>query len=478
MLSPVRSPQREARSMIRPSCSRPGSDAAFIIQSRFIFSRPAATLAIAAATFPLARHRRHRDFPADASASEGGRGTAGLPNGRASRGEGLIRVRRRTTAPEGAACHSRRERDDRRGRSGLGCASALQRLLSAETRPVNVIVAGAIGLVSIWIFTARAVGLYGPRHGRVDELLAIVKAACVTWLLALVLGFFAHLEESRLTVAIAFGLSIVLVVAGRALTRRCIRYFYAHPDVTIPLVVVGSNSVGRYVRDRIVEELSQYEFLGFIDNDPAEGEKRGGELLGGTEQIAILAASRRNLEAAIVLPDATPEEVKEIIDLCGRYHVRWRVMPWVMQLHAVALKIDMVGTIPLIGPRNSNIEGLNWVIKRGFDVIAFAALLVLSAPLLFISGLMIWLFDGRPLLFRQTRVGIHGKPFELLKFRTMGSNCGENVHREYVKDWIGQNGSANAKPKAQTVYKLDRDPRVTPIGAGCGGSASMSCRNW
>ncbi len=42
----------------------------------------------------------------------------------------------------------------------------------------------------------------------------------------------------------------------------------------------------------------------------------------------------------------------------------------------------MVGTIPLIGPRSSNIEGLNWVIKRGFDIIAAAALLVLSAPIL------------------------------------------------------------------------------------------------
>jgi exopolysaccharide biosynthesis polyprenyl glycosylphosphotransferase len=327
------------------------------------------------------------------------------------------------------------------------------------------IAAGAIGLVTIWIMTGRAVDLYGPRHGRADELLAIVKTACVTWLLALVLGFFAHLEASRLTVAIAFALSIVLVVAGRALTRRSIRYFYAHPDVTIPLVVVGANSIGRYVRDRIVEELSQYEFLGFIDSDPALRGQPGGEFLGGTEQIPIQAAARRNLEAAIVLPGATPDEVKEIIDLCSRNHVRWRVMPWVVQLHAVALKIDLVGTIPLIGPRNSNIEGLNWVIKRGFDIVASTALLVLSAPLLFVSGLMIWLFDGRPLLFRQTRIGIHGKPFELLKFRTMAANCGEHVHREYVKDWIRQNGSANGNSNGQTVYKLDRDPRITPVGA-------------
>ncbi len=136
-----------------------------------------------------------------------------------------------------------------------------------------------------------------------------------------------------MTVAIAFGLSIVLVVAGRALTRRCIRYFYAHPDVTVPLVVVGANPIGRYVRDRIAEELSQYEFLGFIDDDPRERAARR-RVLGGTEQIAALAAAHLNLEAAIVLPDARPEAVKEIIALCERHHVRWRVMPWAMQLHA------------------------------------------------------------------------------------------------------------------------------------------------
>ena len=145
----------------------------------------------------------------------------------------------------------------------------------------TVIAAGAIGLVFIWIMTARAIGLYRPRSGRMDELFAIVKAACVTWLLALVLGFFAHLEASRLTVTLAFALSIVLVAAGRALTRRSIRYFYAHPDVTVPLVVVGANPIGRYVRDRIVEELSQYEFLGFIDNDPAARAQCGDELLAG-----------------------------------------------------------------------------------------------------------------------------------------------------------------------------------------------------
>jgi exopolysaccharide biosynthesis polyprenyl glycosylphosphotransferase len=324
--------------------------------------------------------------------------------------------------------------------------------------------AGAIVLISIWLVSARAMGLYRPLQGRLHELLAIVRAACVTWLVALVFGFFAHLEVSRLTVAMAFGLSIAMVAAGRAFTRRCIKYLYAHPEVTVPLVVVGANPIGRYVRDRIVEELSQYEFLGFVDDDPQALERCGDELLGGVNQIAVLAASRRNLEAAIVLPECDPDRVKEIIELCERKHVRWRVMPWVVQAHAGALRIEMVGTVPLIGPRNTNIEGLNWISKRGFDIAAASALLAISSPILLISAMAIWLFEGRPLLFRQTRIGTRGKEFEVLKLRTMRTGITEQVHREYVKDWIGQNGAAPDKRNGNAIYKLDNDPRITRIG--------------
>jgi exopolysaccharide biosynthesis polyprenyl glycosylphosphotransferase len=328
---------------------------------------------------------------------------------------------------------------------------------------LTAIAGGLIGLVFIWTMSARAMGLYEPRRGRVDELLAILKTACVTWLLALVLGFFAHWEASRLTVLIAVALSVAFTAAARALTRRCIRHFYAHPDVSVPLVVVGANPIGSYVRDRIVEELSQYEFLGFVDDDAGARASCGNQWLGGVEQIAALAAVHRNMEAAIVLPDAGRETVEKIIMLCECNHVRWRVMPWVMHSQAGALRIDMVGTIALIGPRSSNIEGLNWVIKRGFDIVAAALLLVLCAPILLAAALAVALLDGRPLLFRQKRVGIHGKPFELLKFRTMRANCAEHAHREFVKGWITNNGGGNHN--GHTVYKMERDPRITSVGA-------------
>ncbi len=322
--------------------------------------------------------------------------------------------------------------------------------------------AGLIALVAVWIVTARATGLYRPRSGRADELIAIVKAGCATWLVAVVFSFFAHLAPSRLSVTAAFGLSVVFVAAGRALARRCIRYFYAHPAVTVPLVVVGANPTGCYVRDRIAAELTQYEFLGFIDDDPAAPDGA----LGGIEKIGALAAEHLNLEAAIVLPDARPERVQEIVALCERHNVRWRVMPWAMRAPVGALRVDMVGIIPLIGPRSSNIEGLNYIIKRGFDTIAATLLLLIAVPIVLLAALAVRLFDGRPVLFRQTRIGIHGRPFELLKFRTMRTGCAEQSHREYVKSWIAKNGAAAAAANnGQAVYKLQRDPRITRVGA-------------
>jgi lipopolysaccharide/colanic/teichoic acid biosynthesis glycosyltransferase len=124
----------------------------------------------------------------------------------------------------------------------------------------------------------------------------------------------------------------------------------------------------------------------------------------------------------------------------------------------------MVGAIPLIGPPGSNIEGLNFLIKRGFDVVVASLMLLVASPIMLLASIAIWLTDGSPLLFRQTRVGIHGKPFELLKFRTMRAQSSDSVHREYVKEWIQRNAAERTEAGGAKIYKIGLDPRVTPIG--------------
>ena len=281
------------------------------------------------------------------------------------------------------------------------------------------------------------VGLY--RNGRRREIRSIVKASCAAWLTMVAISFFLHIAPSRFAVASGLALTIGFVIAARMLVRRGMKFFYSRPQFAVPLVIVGANTFGVYLRDRISAELTQYEFLGFVDESPSLPASNGSngpstQVIGGLDRIASLAAAHPNLEAMIVLPERDHAQVERIIELCERHRVRWRVMPRVAQ--SMALTVEMVGAIPLIGPPGSNIEGLNCIVKRGFDLAVASMMLLAVSPILILAAITIRLLDGGPLLFRQIRIGIHGQPFELLKFRTMRTQCSDAVHREYVKGWI------------------------------------------
>lgn len=98
--------------------------------------------------------------------------------------------------------------------------------------------------------------------------------------------------------------------------------------------------------------------------------------------------------------------------------------------------------------------------KRVLDVGVAAVGLVLAAPLLGLVYLLVRLSSPGPGLFRQTRLGYNGRPFDILKFRTMYFDCDEARHREYVRQLL----AGVAEPQ-NGLYKLDADLRITPVGA-------------
>src|SRR5581483_10435721 len=164
------------------------------------------------------------------------------------------------------------------------------------------------------------------------------------------------------------------------------------------------------------------------------------------------------------MPNAGTELLERIIRLCERHEVGWRVMPWPVSSLTSGIKVDSVGVVPLIGPLSSNIEGLNFILKRLFDLVVGSMVLVAAAPVLLLAIGALRLCDGPPLLFRQTRIGRHGETFELLKLRTMRAESSDDLHRAYVQKWIGENGHGGNGPEGAKMFKLTADPRVTPIG--------------
>ncbi len=330
----------------------------------------------------------------------------------------------------------------------------------------SLVYGAAIVSVGMWLLVFHACDLYRLRSGGVRELAHIVKACMIATALSLLLCYFAHLYEvSRLMIASGLLLSIGLVTLGRGLTRDLIRWLYADPKITIPLAIVGFTPLAHFLCDQIVEDLSQYEFLGFFDDHaPANSLHRGFPVLGATEKVGTLRAAHPGLEVIIVCSDDTDEDCRNVIRICEASRVRWRMVPPLWRSIPGTLHFDLIGGVPLLGPSSSNIEGLNFILKRLFDIGAAGLATALALPMMLLVSVAIWVFDGRPILFRQKRVGIRGETFELLKFRTMRPG-NDSIHREYVRNWIGINGDAKLTDTNGTkVFKLVNDPRVTGVG--------------
>src|SRR5688500_3138782 len=103
-------------------------------------------------------------------------------------------------------------------------------------------------------------------------------------------------------------------------------------------------------------------------------------------------------------------------------------------------------------------------VKRALDVTGSALALILLAPLLLAVAAAIRLSSSGPVIFRQDRVGQHGTPFTLFKFRSMYARADATPHVEFIKRFIAGQANGDSPAAAAPVYKLTADARVTPVG--------------
>jgi len=168
---------------------------------------------------------------------------------------------------------------------------------------------GVMVMAAVWLVVFRASDLYRMRAGGLKETVAIIRACSIAAVVALLLAFLAHIQLARLTMAIGYLLSIPAVLIGRTLTRACIRRLYSNPKIAIPLVIAGFNPVAHYLLDQVLDSMTPYEPVGFLNGARAARQYRGYPVIGSIQRLSDLTADYPFLEVAIALPDASREEL-------------------------------------------------------------------------------------------------------------------------------------------------------------------------
>jgi exopolysaccharide biosynthesis polyprenyl glycosylphosphotransferase len=158
-------------------------------------------------------------------------------------------------------------------------------------------------------------------------------------------------------------------------------------------------------------------------------------------------------EVLIADPDFPQDEAVELVDRCHRHGIRVRVAPSTMEILMDRVEFVPGQTLPLFELKPPVFEGIDWVVKRSFDFAVSTALIVALSPLLALIAVAIKLTSRGPVIYRSLRPGIGGEPFECFKFRTMYDGA-EALQKELEHE--------NEKDGA--IFKIRRDPRVTPVG--------------
>jgi exopolysaccharide biosynthesis polyprenyl glycosylphosphotransferase len=158
-------------------------------------------------------------------------------------------------------------------------------------------------------------------------------------------------------------------------------------------------------------------------------------------------------EVLIADADFPQAEAVELVDRCHRHGVRVRVAPSTMEILMDRVEFVPGQALPLFELKPPVFEGIDFAIKRIFDLLCATALLVLLSPLLLLVSVAIKSTSRGPILYRSLRPGIGGRIFACFKFRTMVEGA------EEIQDELEPRNELSG-----AIFKMRVDPRVTPVG--------------
>jgi exopolysaccharide biosynthesis polyprenyl glycosylphosphotransferase len=193
------------------------------------------------------------------------------------------------------------------------------------------------------------------------------------------------------------------------------------------------------------------ELVGYISLTPRPD--NGLRSLGSLDDLEQILAGTRVEEVIIADPAFPQDQAVELIDLCHRRGVTVQVAPSTMEILIDRAQFVPGQSVPLFQLRPPVFEGIDYALKRSFDLVVAGLTLALLSPLLALIALAVRLSSRGPVLYRSIRPGIGGRPFTCLKFRTM---------RDDADRFQGELESLNEQSGA--LFKIRNDPRLTRFG--------------
>ncbi len=269
-------------------------------------------------------------------------------------------------------------------------------------------------------------GLYRTRLRAMvlDGVVPVISAVSVAAMAVAMLGVFFNGDVPVQSTWIrAWAFALVAVGLGRISLAIAQRLARSSRRVGKPVLIMGAGLVGSQVARRL-ESHPEYGLrpVGFLDDDPRSIAEVGGRdvpVLGTVEDLDEIVYRTGVGNLIVAFSSVADARVSRLIQRCQELGIEVSVVPRMFDTINNRVGYDTVGGLPLMSFSSVNPKGLQFTLKHAFDRAFAVVLLLVLAPLIALTALVVRLSSPGPVMFRQRRVGRDGSVFDLYKFRSM-----------------------------------------------------------
>lgn len=271
----------------------------------------------------------------------------------------------------------------------------------------------------------------------------IVGANVFVTTLLLAAFYMSYLENvSRMAMMINFFLCIIILSIKRLISISFRKKRHQRGIGLTHVVLIG----GSKLAVRYYEEITKRTYLGICIDGYVASEKNESikcDYLGDYDSLDTILLDSDKFEAVVAIEAGEIDKMNTIIAACDKCGTRFAIIPVFNDYLPHNATIDNVGRSKLINVRETPFDFLgNAIIKRTFDILGSLILIILSSPVLIACAIGVKLSSPGPVIFKQERVGLNKKTFNMYKFRSMRLNV-----------------------ESSTAWSTDEDPRKTKFGS-------------
>jgi len=294
----------------------------------------------------------------------------------------------------------------------------------------------------------------GPRSVR-DEIMRIARAMVLVAFAVFAVIFFAHLQwVSRLLTALFFAVALLLICANRLLLRWLAHAAGTNPGSSRYYAVVGSGDLAV----EIITNLRSHpewgmKLAGFVMEDGAEPLDPDGVILGRMAELGRILEEHVLDDVVFAVPRERLHSIEDAVKVCEEQGTGVMIALDVLRFGNARMSVGDLSGLPMLALTRAPSDQLALAAKRVFDVTVSFLVLLLLAPVFLAVALAIKLNSPGPVFFRQKRVGLQGRTFDILKFRSMYRDA--EARLESLRAHNEMSGP---------VFKMRNDPRITRVG--------------